>query len=110
MNFTALYSDCMSRTNEVADEIEKFGGDAGRLLHESAYRMAVETYDATAFEIVDAMRGDGNLFDDAQYKAEESLYGLEFNFWDMIHQLAYHGVYRLMCEQAERLGLDLEEE
>lgn len=107
MNFTALYSDCMSRTNEVADEIEKFGGDAGRLLHESAYRMAVETYFATAFEIVDAMRGDGNLFDHAEHAAGDELYGLQSNFSDWVYSVAYHGVYRLMCEQAERLGLDL---
>ena len=107
MNFTAFYSDCMSRTNEVADEIEKYGGDAGQLIHESAYRMAVETYFATAFEIVDAMRGDGNLFDHAEHAASDELYGLQSNFSDWIHSVAYHGCYSVMCEQAERRGLEL---
>ena len=107
MNFTALYSDCMSRTNEVADEIEKFGGDAEQLLHESAYRMAVETYSATAFEIVDAMRGDGNLSNDAEHMAAMELSGLESTFSDWVHTIAYHGCLSIMREQAERLGLEL---
>ena len=107
MNFTAFYSDCMSRTNEVADEIEKFGGDALVLLEQSAYRMAVETYDSVAFEMVDAMRGDGHLFGEAEYQAAQDLNGLETNFWDLVHRIAYHGALQLMHEQAERLGLEL---
>ena len=107
MNFTGFYSNCMAATNEVADEIEKFGGDARTLIHQSAYRMAIETYNAIAFEMVDAMRADGHLFDDAQVDAANALEGLEFNFWDMIHQIAYEGVHRLMIEQGDRLGLEV---
>ncbi len=107
MNFTEFYSNCMAATNEVADEIEKYGGDAGKLLRESAYRMGIETYNSVAFEMVDAMRGDGQVFDNAQYSAAEALYGLESDFWDMIHQIAYEGALLLMREQAERLGLEL---
>jgi hypothetical protein len=107
MNFTEFYSNCMAATNEVADEIESYGGDAERLLDESAYRMAIETYNSVAFEIVDAMRGDGHLFDNAEYQAAQDLDGLEINFWDMVHRIAYHGALQLMHEQAERLGLDV---
>lgn len=107
MNFTTFYSNCMAATNEVADEIEKFGGDALELLEQSAYRMTIETYDATAFEMVDAMRGDGHLFDNAEYQASQDLNDYETNFWDLVHRIAYHGALQLMHEQADRLGLEL---
>ena len=107
MNFTEFYSNCMAATNEVADEIEKFGGDALELLKQSAYRMTIETYNATAFEMVDAMRGDGHLFDNAEYQASQDLNNYEANFWDLVHRIAYHGALQLMHEQAERLGLEL---
>ena len=107
MNFTEFYSNCMAATNEVADEIEKFGGDAPVLLEQSAYRMTIETYNATAFEIVDAMRGDGNLFSEADYQASQDLNDYETTFWDLIHRIAYHGALQLMREQAERRGLEL---
>jgi hypothetical protein len=97
----------MAAANEVADEIENFGGDAQLLMEESAYRMGVETYDSVAFEMVDAMRGDGHLFDNAEYEAAQDLASLEFNFWDMVHRIAYHGALQLMLEQGKRRGLEL---
>ena len=107
MNFTEFYSNCMAATNEVADEIEKFGGDALVLLEQSAYRMAIETYNCVAFEMVDAMRGDGHLFNNAEYQAAQDLNDYETNFWDLVHRIAYHGALELMHEQAERRGLEL---
>lgn len=107
MNFTEFYSNCMEATNDIADEIEKYGGDALVLIEQSAYRMTIETYNCVAFEMVDAMRGDGNLFDEAEYQASQDLNDYETNFWDLVHRIAYHGALQLMHEQAERLGLEL---
>lgn len=109
MTFTELYNECLWRVNEVADEVEKYDNcdDPSRLIHQRAYGMAVETYFANAFEIVDALRGDGNLFDAAEHAAGEELYGLQSNFSDWVYAVAYWGVIKIMYEQAERRGLDL---
>jgi hypothetical protein len=108
MNFTTLYNDTLDSAREIADELEHFGhADPLQLINERAYSRGIETYFATAFEIVDAMRGDGNLFDAAEHEAGDALYGLQVNFSDWVHQVAYEGYRLLMIEQIERMGVEL---
>ena len=108
MSFTKLYNDALDSAREIAGEVEDYGhDDPMRLIHERAYARAVETYFATAFEIVDAMRGDGNLFDEAEHAAADALYGLQVNFSDWVHQVAYEGYRSLLIEQISRMGIEL---
>ena len=108
MSFTKLYNDALDSAREIADEVENYGhADPMRLINERAYARGVETYFATAFEIVDALRGDGNLFEEAEHEAEEALYGLQVNFSNWVHQVAYEGYRLLMIEQIERMGVEL---
>ena len=108
MNFTTLYSDSVADAREIADEVENFGhSDPMRLIEERAYARAVETYFATAFEMVDALRGDGNLFEQAEHDAFDTLYGLQVNFSNWVHEVAYHGYRLLLIEQISRMGVEL---
>lgn len=110
MNFTTLYNDALDSAREIADELENYGhADPMRLIEERAYSRGVETYFANAFEIVDALRGDGNLFDDAEYQAEEMIHArdLDTNFGDWVHEVAYQGYRLLMIKQIERMGVEL---
>lgn len=110
MTFTKLYNDTILAAREIADEVENFGhSDPMRLIEERAYARGVETYFATAFEIVDALRGDGHLFNDAEYAAKEYLdvVDLDTTFADWVHQVAYEGYRLLMIEHIERMGVEL---
>ena len=110
MNFTKLYSDSVADARAIADEVENYGhADPMRLIEERAYDRGVETYFATAFEIVDAMRGDGNLFDEAEYQAKEMIDArdLDTTFSDWVHEVAYHGYRLLLIEQISRMGVEL---
>ena len=101
-----FYNDTLEDATEVFDEVEKYGGDAEKLLNEKAHRRGVETYFCNAFEIVDAMRGDGRLFDDATDKAEE-LYGPS-DFREMVYSVAEQGCFLQMLEHYSRF-VSLEE-
>jgi len=110
MRFTKLYNDALDSAREIADELENFGhADPLRLIEERAYARGVETYFANAFEIVDALRGDGNLFDEAEYCAKEIIDArdLDTNFSDWVHEVAYQGYRLLMIEQISRMGIEL---
>lgn len=110
MSFTKLYNDALDSAREIADEVEQYGhADPMRLIEKRAYARGVETYFATAFEIVDALRGDGNLFDEAEYAAKEYLdmVDLDTTFADWVHQIAYEGYRLLMIEHIERMGVEL---
>ena len=98
--YRQFYNDTLEDATEVFDEVEKYGGDAERLLEERAYSRGVETYFCKAFEIVDAMRGDGRLFDDATDKAEE-LYGT-LDFREMVYKIAGQGYLLQMLEHYSR--------
>ena len=80
-----------------------------RLIEERAYALGVETYFATAFEMVDALRGDGHLFDEAEYQAKEMIDArdLDTTFSDWVHEVAYHGYRLLLIEQISRMGVEL---
>lgn len=110
MSFIKLYNDALDSAREIADEVENYGhADPMRLIEERAYTRGVETYFATAFEIVDALRGDGQLFDEAEYQAKEMIDArcLDTTFSDWVHEVAYHGYRLLMIEQIERMGVEL---
>ena len=108
MTFTDLYNDSILDAREIADELENLGhADPLRLIEERAYARGVETYFATAFEIVDALRGDGNLFEAAEHAAAETLYGLSANFSNWVHEVAYHGYRLLLLEHTERMGVHI---
>ena len=110
MNFTTLYNDAILDACEIADEVGNFGhADPMRLIEERAYARGVETYFATAFEIVDALRGDGNLFNEAEHQAKEMIDArdLDTNFSDWVHEVAYQGYRLLMIEQISRMGVEL---
>ena len=110
MTFTDLYNDSILDAREIADELENFGhADPLRLIEERAYARAVETYFATAFEIVDALRGDGNLFETAEHEAKEmiDLRDLDTTFSDWVHEVAYQGYRLLLLEQIERMGVQV---
>ena len=110
MTFTKLYNDALLDAREIADEVENFGhADPMRLLEERAYARGIETYFATAFEMVDALRGDGLLFNDAEYAAKEILdmLDLDTTFADWVHRVAYEGYRLLMIEHIERMGVEL---
>lgn len=98
--YRQFYNDTLADATDIFDEVEKHGGDAQRLLDERAYSRGVETYFCKAFEIVDAMRGDGHLFDDATDKAEE-LYGM-LDFRDMVYKIAEQGYLLQMLEHYSR--------
>jgi hypothetical protein len=98
--YRQFYNDTLADATEIFDEVEKHGGDTQRLLDERAYSRGVETYFCKAFEIVDAMRGDGHLFDDAADKAEE-LYGT-LDFRDMVYKIAEQGYLLQMLEHYSR--------
>ena len=110
MNFTKLYNDALDSAREIADELENYGhADPMRLIEERAYARGVVTYFANAFEIVDALRGDGNLFDEAEYQAKERIdeRDLDVNFSDWVHEVASQGYRLLMIEQISRMGVEL---
>ncbi len=110
MTFTKLYTDTLLDAREIADEVENFGhADPMRLIEERAYARGVETYFATAFEIVDALRGDGHLFSDAEDSAKETfdIRDLDTTFSDWVYQVAYEGYRLLMIEHIERMGVEL---
>ena len=106
MTFTELYNDCLLAARDVTTELENYGGDAYQLITERAYSMAVETYHSVTFEIVDAMRGDGELFTEAQRAAEDIRHGSS-DFWSLMAEVAYQGVLSLMIEQLGRMGVEV---
>ena len=108
MTFTKLFKDTVATALEIAEEVENYGhADPMQLIHERAYTRGVETYFATAFEIVDALRGDGNLFDEAEHAAGDALYGLEVTFSDWVHQMAYEGYRLLLTNHVSRMGIEV---
>jgi len=100
--YRQFYNDTLADATEIFDEVEKYGGDAQRLLDERAYSRGVETYFCNAFEIVDAMRGDGHLFDDATDRAEELYGSLALDFREMVYKVAEQGYLLQMLEHYSR--------
>ena len=110
MTFVNIYNDSLLDAREIADELENFGhADPLRLIEERAYARGVDTYFATAFEIVDALRGDGNLFEAAEHEAKEmiDIRDLDTTFSDWVHEVAYHGYRLLLLEHIERMGVQV---
>lgn len=108
MTFNSLFKDTLAAALEIAEDVENYGrAEPMQLIHERAYTRGVETYFATAFEIVDALRGDGNLFDEVEHAAGEALYGLEVTFSDWVHQMAYESYRLMLIEHLSRMGIEV---